>query len=383
MLWGLLGISIPILIQLWRGKRGQVIQWAAMRWLMDEESSVAKGFRLENIWVLLLRILMLILLISLLSQVFISKLSEVSEERIIHLVQPSNQLTEEYKFELQQAIENGEEVFWADEKLSAIEGLEALNPRGKTSDLQASLSDIPSTVTALNLYLRNSQNEFKADFYLSPVKPTLFVGNAEMSNSPTQSLVIDGVNVLAVNEQGLLDSSSVKKEGTASINLAEADFSYFLAGLTDSERVFIQASLEAIGHVYELEFVEKKGLEEAKLVFDRQVPSDHNTDKLYFISDNFTFSEAGNLVSFSEKLDFEQSELVQTGKLPEVILESFLAFSGVEKRDMPLSKSQLESRFLVENSQGQNKKANLNLLFLGLFALCFAAERYFANRQGI
>src|SRR5690606_35948401 len=106
LLWGLLGISIPILIHLWQGKKGQVIHWAAMHWLSEQESSVAKGFRLENVLVLLLRILMLVLLVLLLSQLYFSNTNTIPEPRVIHLFQPTKQLTKEYKFELQQALEN-------------------------------------------------------------------------------------------------------------------------------------------------------------------------------------------------------------------------------------------------------------------------------------
>ncbi|REG88226.1 BatA domain-containing protein [Algoriphagus antarcticus] len=383
LLWGLLGISIPILIHLWQGKKGQVIHWAAMHWLTTQESSVAKGLRLENVLVLLLRILLLVLLVLLLSQVYISKLSKVAEERIIHLVQPNRQTIQEYKFELQQAFEKGEEVYWADENLTSIESLDDLKSDGKPSDIQASLDKSPSNTTMLNLYLSNSQNALKTEFYLSPLKPNFFLESADFAKSQNQLISIEGGKELVVNERGLLDSISDGTEAVVSVDLNRDHFAYFLGEISDSESVFIKASLEAITDVYGFNFVEKEQIEEAKLIFDKQLPAKNGTDKLYFISDHFSFSEQSNLVSFSEQLDFEHSDLVQTGKLPEVILERFLAFSGVEKLDVRISQSQLERRFLVENHNGQNKKANLNLLLLGLFALCLAVERYLANRQGI
>jgi len=383
LLWGLLGISIPILIHLWRGKKGQVIHWAAMHWLSTQESSVAKGFRLENILVLLLRIILLVLLVLLLSQVYIQALSKLPEDRIIHLVQPNNQITDEYKFELQQAFEKGEEVYWADEKLTPIESLDALKPDGKVSTIQASLDKIPASATALNIYLSNFQNELKSEFYLSALKPNLFIGSSDLIMSTKQMISIEGGKELVVNEVGMLDSLSDATGSVVSINVEKDNFAYYLGAISDSERVFIQASLEAIKDVYGFGFVEKEQIDEAKLIFDSLLPAEKNSEKLYFISDNFTFSEQSNLVSFASQLDFEHSELVQTGKLPEVILDRFLAFFGVKKLDVRLSRSQLEQRFLVENHKGQSKKANLNLLLIGLFVLCFAAERYLADRQGI
>ncbi|WP_339700673.1 BatA domain-containing protein [Algoriphagus aquimarinus] len=182
LLWGLLGISIPILIHLWRGKKGKVMSWAAMHWLSTQESSVAKGFRLENILVLLLRVLLLVLLVLLLGQVFIPSVSKVSEERIIHLVQPSNRITEEFKFELQQALEKGEKVYWAHEHLTAIEDLDELNPDGRAVNFQASLNQVPDETTQLNLYLSNSLNSLGSKNYLSKIKPRLFLGTTDLAN---------------------------------------------------------------------------------------------------------------------------------------------------------------------------------------------------------
>lgn len=383
LLWGLLGISIPFLIHLWQGKKGKVMSWAAMQWLPIQESSVSNGLRLENLLVLLLRILMLVLLVLLLSQVFIPKLGKVAEEQIIHLVQPSIQITEEYKFEIQQALEKGEDVYWADENLTAIEDLDDLESGEIEMQLQSSLDQIPDETSQLNLYLSNSQQVLGEKNYLSKVKPTFFLGSADLSNQAPQTISVEGGRKLEVNQNGQLDSISNDQKGAASITIAQSDMTYFMGDLSSSERVFIAASLEAIQDVYGFDFIEKESTGEAKLIFASKLPNEKVSDKLYFISSTFAFSEQSNLITFSDQLEFEHSELVQTGKLPEVILERFLAYVGVEQLDVKLSQTQLEHRFLVDSPKNQNKKANGNLILLGLFMLCFAAERYFANQQGI
>src|SRR5690606_4219921 len=182
---------------------------------------------------------------------------------------------------------------------------------------------------------------------------------------------------------GLLDSISDSSDQGSTIAFNKANFAYFLDGISDSEQVFVKASLDAITEVYGFDFVEEESIEEAHLIFTANPPEVDAPDKLYFVSDNFSFSERINLVSFSDQLDFEHSELVRAGKLPEVILARFLDFFGIEKQDVPLSHAQLENRFLVEGELGKEKEANLNLLLLGFFVLCFAAERFLANRQGI
>ncbi|MDR7130126.1 hypothetical protein J2X69_002473 [Algoriphagus sp. 4150] len=383
LLWGLLGISMPILIHLWQGRKGQVLHWAAMHWLSKEESSVTRGFRLENILVLVLRILMLVLLVLLLSQVFIPFLNNTPEELVIHLVQPNDQLAEEFKFELQQALDNGEEIYWADENLTPIEDLDDLNTDRKVDKIQASLDQIPENASTLYLYLANSQNALNSDFYLSPIKPTLYLGSVDLATGQNQLISVEGGKMLEIDPSGLVIPSSEVGEVAASIKFEKEDFGYYLGDVSPSERQFINASLEAIGDVYGFGFTEKEEIDAARLVFDHNSPSETDRNKLYFISDRFSFSQQSNLVAFSDQLDFEHSELVQTGKLPEVILEAFLEFSGVDKKDAPLSHAQVADRFLVEPRKNEGKKANLNLLLLGLFVLCFGAERYFANKKGL
>lgn len=383
LLWGLLGIGIPILVHLWRGKKGKVIHWAAMRWLSAMESSATKGAKLDNILVLLLRILLFVLLVLSLSQVFVPMLDQASEGRIVHLVQPSNPIVEEYRFEIQQALERGEEVYWIDDDLTRIENVEDLKPVRKQSSLQVSLNKLPRETTELYLYLGNSQNAFKSDFYLSPIRPTLFLGDADLAKSPRQVVSIAGGKAFAVDEEGVLDSIPEGKKETASVDLGEDDFAYFLGEISDQEKVFVKASLDAIKDVYGFGFVEKEKPDGARLIFDSQFPAGDSSDKLYFVAGNFSFSEQANLVSFPDQLDFEHSELVQAGKLPEVILEKFLAQASLEKLDVPLSQTQLESRFLVQDLGDEDKKPNLNLLLLGFLVLCLAAERFLANRQGI
>ncbi|WP_057939800.1 BatA domain-containing protein [Algoriphagus resistens] len=383
LLWGLLGISIPVLIHLWQGRNGHVIDWAAMHWLSKDQSTVAKGFRLENILLLLLRILMLLLLVALLSQLFIPMMGKTPEERVIHLVQPNDQLAEEFKFELLQALEKEEEVYWADDNLTLIEDLDDLKSEKKEGNIQVSLDLVPSNTSTLHLYLVNSRIGLKSAFYLSPLKPILHLGSVDLTASQIQFISVEGGGMLEVDPSGVVVPSSEVGETGTLIGLEKEDFGYYLGDVSATEREFINASLEAIKDVYGFGFSEKGKIDSARLVFDRIISSAADRDKLYFISDSFSFSEQSNLVTFSDKLDFEHSELVQTGKLPEVILEAFLEFSGLEKKDSPLSYAQIKGRFLIKPRKNENKKANLNLILLGLFALCFGAERYLANKRGL
>ncbi|MCE7057293.1 BatA domain-containing protein [Algoriphagus sp. AGSA1] len=384
LLWGMLGISIPILVHLWRGKKGREMSWAAMHWLPIHESSVSKGFQLDNILVLLLRMAILLLLVLLLSKVFVPKLDKVSPGRSIHLVEPSKEILEEFRFEIQQAMENGEEVYWADGKMNKMEDLKRLEPIANEFSLQASLDKLPEDISSLNLYMGNSLIRLGTGKYLSKIKPDLLMGNPDLAEQSNPLLTSPNGVSFQRNDRGILDTVSVgKKSGGRSIQLKDEDLRYYLGEILPSERVYVKAGLEAIGDVYGVEFQETEDIGQAALIFDSDIPSETSSDKLYFIRNSFSFSDQANMVFIQDTLDFEHSELVQKGMLPEVILEKFLDFSGLEKQDVQMSRAQVERRFVVDTEREKMKKANLDLLFLILLVLCLGLERYFSHRQKV
>ena len=61
LLWGLLGLAIPILIHFWHQKQGKRLDWAATQWLSEKNLQQARGIRLDNIWLLILRLAIVLL----------------------------------------------------------------------------------------------------------------------------------------------------------------------------------------------------------------------------------------------------------------------------------------------------------------------------------
>ena len=79
MLWGALAISIPIVIHFWHQKKGKIIAWAATSWLIEKNLQQARGLRLDN-WVLLLL-------------------------RCILLLQTNDLIVDNFKFEIENALQ--------------------------------------------------------------------------------------------------------------------------------------------------------------------------------------------------------------------------------------------------------------------------------------
>ena len=60
--WGLFGLAIPILIHFWHQKQGKRLDWAATQWLSEKNLQQARGIRLDNIWLFVLRLAIVLLL---------------------------------------------------------------------------------------------------------------------------------------------------------------------------------------------------------------------------------------------------------------------------------------------------------------------------------
>ena len=72
LLFGTLAVAAPIIIHLLARRRFRVVQWAAMRFLLEAEHRNRKRIRLEQLLLLLLRCLAVLLIVFLLSRLFMT-----------------------------------------------------------------------------------------------------------------------------------------------------------------------------------------------------------------------------------------------------------------------------------------------------------------------
>lgn len=86
-LWALLGLAVPVAIHLWSKKEGRTIRIGSVRLLTESDPKKTSNVKLNEIWLLLLRMLMIIVLVLILAQPQISAKQEISP--VTYLVEPS------------------------------------------------------------------------------------------------------------------------------------------------------------------------------------------------------------------------------------------------------------------------------------------------------
>ena len=164
ILWGLAVITAPILIHYWNQKQARNVDWAAMKWLIESQKIKAKGFRFDDLFLLILRIVAFALLVFIISKPLLDKLAKNNKTELgkIHIVAKDKATTENFKFEINEALTKKEPVFWIDDLNENIDKLEVYFEEKETyiSDIQniAIKKSFDFSKNRLQLYLPNDIN---------------------------------------------------------------------------------------------------------------------------------------------------------------------------------------------------------------------------------
>ncbi|SEJ64793.1 N-terminal double-transmembrane domain-containing protein [Dyadobacter sp. SG02] len=359
MLWGMLAVAVPVAIHFWYQKRGKTIEWAAMRWLGEQTTLQHRGLRLNEVWLMILRCFLVILLALILSKPVIDRLGNVGKREVIHLVQADRLVTETYRFELEKAGRNGEPIY----RLGAMP--EKVDDLAKTADNAGQSKYLQQNINALadgnakdfRLYFRND-GSLNARIYV-PGEYQLFPAADSSRRKP-----ID-----------ILKNKPVYK------GIIKVLLDYREAG----ERQTVQAALSALTEVYgfNFEITNKKGpASHYDWVFTDERWTDFQPGTTYVISGNAPqWDVPAQVIQLRDTLRMADSELVESGRLPEWLGDLLVQHLGLQTDNPPLSRSQLNALFeKVPVSRAQEYSAMRSWLLLVLILL-MAAERWLALRK--
>jgi hypothetical protein len=370
MLSGLWVITVPIILHFWHQKRGKVLPWAATQWLSEKAMQQSRGIRLENLILLLLRILLITLLVLFLAKPSL-KLSGDDKPKS-HWVFPQKSIVENYKFELEEAKNKGEKLYWLNgEEIKNLDQIPA------KADIQKGINQIKLTGNeTAEIYIANTADFSCFSKVFVPQNYKLHILKDSTKTISTNYILLENGKKLGLNNQGIL--TEVK---TAGKELHSGSFSV----LNQTSESGIAASLAAIEEVYGITFKTDTLREQNKkydLVFANNPDKIQPNDRLIFISNaknSKTETLANNIIYLNDNLTPESSELVFSGGLPELILEKLLTHLGLKVQDKPRSNQQIEKWFTERKVTAENQWLSpiLFLLFLGILGI----ERWLAIKK--
>ncbi|GMQ27641.1 BatA domain-containing protein [Algoriphagus confluentis] len=379
LLWGLLGLTIPVLIHLWNGKKGKVIAWAAFPWLDPKESQSSRSIKLENWLLLLIRILLLAMLVFLLAGLIWKGFGSSREYKVVHLIWPDEQVEAEFRFELNQAAQKGQEVRWIGTGLPEYGTEQVLAVDFSQEKLQDYLDELNTDLDSIYLYTSLQSSFFPKETYWLPQNPVIRMAENYLPNGSNPAVSLESGEFLELDQNGILVKTATKGNAPKTIS---GQISYAFGAISEERKASIQKALSAISEVYGFHFNEGN-LNTAELLFLDSLTLNFDGNKLVFLSENQGDKISNQVLVLSNSVNLNWEETVEKGLLPEQILEGILANLGMEKPDLKITKTQLEKKFLAIPSSKLSKTANLNEVLLVLLVILFAVERFLAYRANL
>ena len=383
-MWGALAVVIPIAVHFWHQKQGKPLPWAAMQWLTEARQQQSRGLRLDNIWLLILRCLLLVLLAILLAKPLLNWFNQPPTVQRVHLVQPSQAVLDNFRFELTEAQKKGERVIWANPSLDPVTESSGL-PASKSSfgplSLQTAINQLDGKNTVLHLYLANNQSLSDVPAITVPLQFRLHTA-VDSTTQPKAYLPAKGNRNVFVNRAGKLVVSPVL-DATLKFQSAPAHtgpIQTVIQYRDKAEQQTVEAALTALTDVYGLDVAVTKipvKNQAYDLVLTDQLPSNPSPQTLYIVS-ALQQSALPNVVFSHETLTPQTSDRVASGQLPEWLGGQILRHYGLETTAKTPSKQALNALFVPTDTPPKEQHAGIQqallLLLIGLLIL----ERWLA-----
>lgn len=389
MLWGILAVTLPVIIHFWYQKKGKTIAWAASRWLIEKTTLQHRGVRLDEIPLLLIRCLLIILLSLILSRPVWNWLTGMNAQTTVHLVQPNRAVTENFRFEIEAAKKKGESVYWiGPEKLELTDVTNVPQNAGSTLFLQKTINQIASSKTNFNLYITDSPEWADLPETYIPGTLKLFSVTDSASNEAIPYLELEGGKKLFIDpKSGRL---AVVEAADKSIRLAQKPIhagkvNVLIDYKNNIERQTVEAGLLALTEVYEIPFVIDKQSIDGKqyqwILTDRAVEKPL-PQTLYIISGKVKRPEMpGNVIQVQDSLRLSSSGLVESGELPEWLGNALVSWFQLKQKSAPLSRKQLNALFVKAKPDRVPVAEKGKQWLLVLFILTLLTERWMALRK--
>lgn len=378
--WGLSALSIPIAIHFWNKKKSSLLNWAAFKWLIEENQKTAKGISLDKILLLTLRLIAIILLVFLLSSPLFS-IKNKKDKELIHIVDPNKKVIDNFRFELENALKNKEKIVALNALSNPKNSLEFQYADINPLLIQTQLNQVPELFPNLELriYLANNEKYTSQSSIFIPAK---FAIKSILDSSNSIKNAIKGINNLSLftNDQNQFQfdlNSNLKRK-----IVKNSPIQILICSNIETEKKSIEASLASLSEIYNFDIDFKSSQEEYDVLIGNLAIKNAKRlkkDGLIIHSSSFlddTFDSNLKIVSFHEVLSPDSSNLVYNGKLPEAIGNLIVSHYGLQNTQALLSENEFKALFKEKSIIKKNKKDWKQKLLLSLFIISVIVERW-------
>ncbi len=369
MLWGMLGVSVPIAIHFWHQKKGTYYFWAATQWLSEKNLQQAKGFRFDEWWLLVLRCIGIVLLCLFLSKPLWLHTSETTGTKPIHLVEPSAWVYENYKFELEAALKKGEPCFWMTQPLTAIvQGQQPPSSSWSALQFQAVLNRLPSSNTNhLQLYFTNTAALLTLPNIYATMPYSLHYVRPNATKNRSNYIQVNQNQYITLDDSGSLVKQTQIAQGSQRVYTG--NIAYFIPTQHPDEK-YIHAALQALTQVYGFSFKKVNELAKAQISFDAPAST-----ALTFVYQPTSFDR--RVVALPETWQ----AMAFNEQLPLFIGEHIIKELHLKNLDNPLSNKQIKALFALQPYHPRPTQSKLSDVLLIALLLVIGTERWLSLQK--
>lgn len=389
LLWGALAVAIPVIIHLWHQKKGQLIEWAATQWLSEKNQQQYRGLRFDNLLLLALRCLMLLLLTLLLAQPLINWATGKAALKKIHLIQPNQLVTNNFRFELEEASKKGEKLYWLNSSTESVENITEL-PTQKAFNpliLQSCLNQLGAELTQpvqFELYLLNQQSLGAVPAIYVPDKFKLHT-LIDSTQKPTPYLALADNKNLFINHLHQLSNNNTPDPAIRlqTNPVHRGEFLVLLDYQNKTEQQTVEAALNALSEVYGLtmtiDFKRTAGKVYDFVFADNIKDNALNNNTLHIISGKQKSNLIqANVVYLNEAITPQTASMVYSGQLPEWLGELLVKHLKLNPKEPTLSQQQLSSLFQTASQRKSHEQEWVRQAMILLLLFVILVERWMA-----
>lgn len=376
LLWGLLGLSIPVFIHFWNGSRGKVVNWAAFQWLKNQQSKTSRSLKLKNWLLLLIRMLFLITLVFLLAGMIWEGQNYKRDLNVVHLLWPDKQIEAEFRFELDQASKKGQQVRYLGLGLPVYQSDQEPTIDFSPNRLQDYFDELSNNFDSIYIYTSLMESFFPEIRYWLPQPPVIRVAENYSQKPINHVISLESGGFLEVDINGVLVKTAIQNYAGKPVS---GEYSYAFEHLSEDKKASLRKALESISEIYGLVFREDN-LNQASLLFSDSLATPPADNQFVFLLDSQDHRYSDQVVRLGNSRHQGWEELVEKGLLPELVLYHMVTYMGLKKADQKISKSQLEHKFSFIPKSMLIKTANRNELLLFFLLILFTTERFLAHR---
>ncbi|CCH02588.1 hypothetical protein FAES_4589 [Fibrella aestuarina BUZ 2] len=395
----MLAVAVPIALHFWHQQQAKPMPWAMLRWLETPNQPPKRGFRFDNLWLLLLRCLLLMVLALLLARPELPQ-ADTAKKGALHLVEPNRQVVDAFKFELEQARQRGEQLVWATDTPTPVDELGTLPTTGQPADalnpltVQAAVAQVGSPQNRLHLYLRNTTSWTDAPPINVPPGFVLHALPVRAAAATSDRVVaLAGGRFLGTDRNGRLTTLTQKTPGQRVV--ATAPLPVLVQFRQPDERRTVRAALAALTSAYGLTFLideQTVANKTYRWVLTEQPVRQPNPATAYLTTAPLTQANDPAVTYLTRPLT-TANPLVANGQLPEQLGNALARSLGLAAAPAPLSQRAFSSLFVptptlstkatMAASLAAHPRNPLQTGLLVLFLSLLLVERWWALRRGI